>query len=44
MNHYQIRLMAGRPRIRVIKADSIDGFLTTQDSYTFWRDGEVVAR
>lgn len=43
MNTYRIRYKKGEAGLKLVRADSVNGFKPTCDSYTFRREGEVVA-
>ena len=43
MNQYRIRYKKGHRGVTYVKADSVNGFKATCDSYVFKAEGEVVA-
>ena len=43
MNNYRIRYIKDLRGVRVVQADSINGFNPECDSYVFKREGEIVA-
>ena len=43
MNSYRIRYRKGEAGLKLVQADSVNGFKPSCDSYVFKREGEVVA-
>ena len=43
MNTYRIRYRKGMTGLRLVQADSVNGFQPTCDTYLFRREGEIVA-
>ena len=43
MNTYRVRYRKGESGLKIVNADSVNGFQPTSDSYVFKRENEVVA-
>ena len=43
MHTYRIRYRKGESGLRLVQADSVNGFQPTCDTYLFKREGEIVA-
>ena len=43
MNHYRIRYVKGQTGVSIVKADTINGFKPSCDTYVFKIEEEVVA-
>ena len=43
MNTYRVRYRKGESGLKIVNADSVNGFQPTSDSYVFKRENEVVS-